>query len=142
MKISARNVLSGTVAHLVHGPVNAEVVVRLSGGDEIIATVTHTSARNLGLAVGRPAIALIKAYSVMIMLPGTGIRLSARNTLRGRVLRITNAPVSSEISIALAGGSVVHAVITHDALTELGIEPGSDVLAVVKASSVVLAVPA
>lgn len=142
MKISARNVLSGTVAHVTHGPVNAEVVVRLPGGDEITATVTLTSAKNLGIAVGKPATALIKAYSVMVMLPDAGIRLSARNALRGKVAKVTNAPVSTELAIELAGGSLVHAVITHDALTELGIKPGSDVIAVVKASSVVLAVPA
>ena len=142
MKISARNVLSGTISSITHGAVNAEVVVGLKGGDEITATITLTSAKSLGLAVGKPVTALIKAYSVMVMLPNPGMRLSARNSLAGRVTRISTAPVSTEVTIALRGGDEVHAVITHDALSELGLKQDTDVIAVIKASSVVLAVSA
>ena len=142
MKISARNVLSGTVSSITHGVVNTEVVVGLKGGDEITATITLTSAKALELAVGKPVTALIKAYSVMVMLPNAGLRLSARNSLAGRVTRISSAPVSTEVTIALRGGDEVHAVITHDALSDLGLKQGTDVIAVIKASSVVIAVSA
>ena len=142
MKISARNVLSGTVSSLTPGAVNTEVVLGLPGGDQITATITNTSAHSLGLAVGKAVTALIKAYSVMVMLPDAGVRLSARNCLAGKITRITNAPVSTEVTIALRGGSEVHAVITHDAVGDLGLATGIEVLAVVKASSVVLAVAA
>ena len=142
MKISARNVLSGTVTSITHGVVNTEVVLGMTGGDEITATITLASAKSLGLAVGKAVTALIKAYSVMLMLPNAGIRLSARNSLAGKVTRISSAPVSTEVSIALRGGDTLHAVITHDALSDLGLKQGTDVIAVIKASSVVLAVSA
>ena len=141
MKISARNVLSGTVSSVTNGAVNTEVVLDLTGGDHIIATITNTSAKSLGLAVGKPATALIKAYSVMVMLPTTGLRLSARNALPGKVTRIIEAPVSTEVTIALNSGNEIHAVITHDAVTDLALKQGADVVAIIKASSVVLAVP-
>ena len=66
MKISARNALKGTVKSLTMGAVNAEVVIELPGGIEIVSIITKHSAESLGLAVGRSAFAVIKASDVMI----------------------------------------------------------------------------
>jgi molybdopterin-binding protein len=66
MKISARNVLKGTVKELIHGAVNSEVVVELPGGVEIVSIITKHSAEALELAVGKEVYAVIKASDVMI----------------------------------------------------------------------------
>lgn len=66
MKISARNALKGKIKELQQGPINAEVVVELPNGDEIVAIVTRQSADNLGLAVGKEVYAVIKASNVML----------------------------------------------------------------------------
>ncbi len=55
---------------------------------------------------------------------------------------VSEGPVSAEVSITLAGGDVVHATITHEAVTELGIKAGVAATAVFKASSVILAIGA
>ena len=139
MKISARNVFRGKVAAIKSGAVNDEVDLVTDGGDSIVAVVTHESVRSLGLAVGSEAIALIKASSVLVMTEG-GVRLSARNCLSGKVARVTEGPVSAEVAIRLRGGAEVHATITREASIELGLKAGVDATAVIKASSVVLAV--
>ena len=76
-RLSARNQLAGTIAHVEHGAVNDEVVLTLSseGGDTaaditIAAIVTSASAQALGLAPGVRAIALFKASSVIVGVPG------------------------------------------------------------------------
>jgi molybdopterin-binding protein len=66
MKISARNVLKGKVKRVVQGSVNSEITLELPGGVEIISVITKTSAKNLGLAKGKEAYAIIKATNVMI----------------------------------------------------------------------------
>ena len=66
MKISARNMLKGTVKSIVHGAVNSEVVVELPGGLEIVSIITKTSAETLGLAPGKKTYVVIKASSVML----------------------------------------------------------------------------
>ncbi|MEP7084021.1 MAG: TOBE domain-containing protein, partial [Betaproteobacteria bacterium] len=63
--LSARNQLSGTVASLRPGAVNAEVEID-AGGVRIVAIVTQSSARALGLAPGVPAQAVFKASSVIV----------------------------------------------------------------------------
>lgn len=66
MKISARNVFKGTVKQITMGTVNAEVVVGLPGGQEIVSIITRHSAESLELEVGKEVFAVIKASDVMI----------------------------------------------------------------------------
>ncbi|HEX3050895.1 MAG TPA: molybdopterin-binding protein [Aggregatilineaceae bacterium] len=66
MKISARNVIKGTVVKVTHGAVNTEVLLELPGGAQIVSIITKESAMSLELAVGKQAYAIIKASNVMI----------------------------------------------------------------------------
>jgi molybdopterin-binding protein len=66
MKISARNTLKGVVKRIELGAVNAEVTVELPGGIEVVSMITKKSVADLGLSVGKPAYAVIKASSVML----------------------------------------------------------------------------
>lgn len=142
MRISARNVFKGKVTALKPGAVNSELEITTPGGDRIVAVITNESARSLGLSVGSPASALVKASSVLVMTAGDGVKLSARNCLPGNIAKVTHGPVSADVTIALASGGTVHATITHDSATELGLKPGIAATAVIKASSVIIAVEA
>jgi len=66
MKISARNTIRGTVKNVVQGAVNAEVVLRVAPGIEIVAMISAHSAKALKLEKGKKAYAVIKATSVMV----------------------------------------------------------------------------
>jgi molybdopterin-binding protein len=66
MKLSARNLLKGKVSKITMGAVNAEVEIKLEGGQTIVSIITINSVKKLGLAVGKEAYAMIKASSVMI----------------------------------------------------------------------------
>jgi molybdate transport system regulatory protein len=140
MKISARNVFKGAVSHLETGAVNAEVTVGIAGGEKITAIVTNGSVKSLGLEVGKEVSVLIKSSSVMVLVDGSGVRLSARNSLAGTVQNVVEGAVDAEVSIALPGGVVVHAVITKESVKNLGLKAGVPATAVVKSSSVILGV--
>ena len=140
MKISARNVFEGTITALVDGAVNAEVEITTPGGDRIVAVVTESSAQSLGLAVGKPAMAFVKAPWVIVMADKGGTKLSARNQLAGVVQHIEKGAINSEIAIKLPGGTLVHAVITNEAVMELGLKPDAPASALIKASHVVIGV--
>ena len=66
MRLSARNQLPGTVVSVSHGSVMSTVTIRLSGGDEVVASITKESAESLGLAAGDQVSAVIKATDVMV----------------------------------------------------------------------------
>lgn len=142
MKISARNVFAGTISALVDGKVNAEVEITTPTGDRIIAIVTEGSVAALGLAVGKPAVAYIKAPWVMLLAGDGSVKFSARNQLAGTVDSVQKGAVNSDVSIKLVGGTLVYAVVTNDAVLELGLKPGVPACALIKASHVILGVPA
>lgn len=66
MKLSARNQLRGKVQRLTPGAVNTEVVIDIGGGTSIAAIITKDAAESLKLALGKPAIAIFKASSVIL----------------------------------------------------------------------------
>lgn len=142
MKVSARNVFSGKVAAIHAGAINAEVELVTNGGDRIVAVVTQASIKELELVPGKEAFALVKAPWVMLVADGAGVKLSARNRLAGTVTRLAKGAVNSEVVIGLPGGSEVYAIVTNDAVADLGLKEGCPATAVIKASHVVLGVPA
>lgn len=140
MKTSARNEFLCRVKALKTGAVNAEVLLDIGGGDELVAIVTNESVENLGLAVGREAYALIKASWVIVSAADDRFRTSARNQLCGRVVRCQAGAVNSEVVIALDGGKQLAAIVTNESLDSLGIREGERACALVKASHVIVAV--
>lgn len=66
MKISARNVLTGTVLDVKEGPVNSQVKVDIGGGNTITSMITTDAASDLGVAVGKQVHVVIKASEVML----------------------------------------------------------------------------
>ena len=64
--LSARNQLSGTVSRIERGAVSSLVGVTLPGGAVVTASVTNDAVDALALAVGQPATAVFKAYSVLL----------------------------------------------------------------------------
>jgi len=66
MRVSARNILKGKVKKVVHGAVNSEVTVTLSGGAELVSIITKQSAKSLKLAKGKSVYAVVKASNVIL----------------------------------------------------------------------------
>jgi molybdopterin-binding protein len=68
------------------------------------------------------------------------MKLSARNSLPGIVRKIAPGAVNAEVTIELAPGLIVVSVITLDAVQSLQLKVGDHAYAVIKASSVMIAV--
>jgi len=68
------------------------------------------------------------------------MRLSARNVIKGKVKSITPGAVNSEVVISAPGGTEIVAIITKSSADSLGLAVGKEAYAVIKASSVIVAV--
>jgi len=66
MKLSARNMIPGTVRNIERGAVNAEVTLEVAPDITVVSIITNDAVQALGLQVGMRAYAVIKASSVMI----------------------------------------------------------------------------
>jgi molybdopterin-binding protein len=66
------------------------------------------------------------------------LKLSARNQLRGTVSSINRGEAIANVALDVGGQRLV-ASITVEAVEDLGLSEGSEVLAVIKASDVIVA---
>lgn len=139
MKTSARNQLHGRVVRIQRGAVNDEITLDISGGAQLVATITHESTAELALAPGRDVIALIKAPWVLLA-TGSDVRVSASNRMPGVVSRITRGAVNAEVALTLAGGNTLIAIVTNESIDELALAEGVAATALINASHVLLAV--
>lgn len=140
MKLSARNQWHGEVVKLTPGSVNTVVEMDLKGGDKLTAVITRESAETLGLTIGCDVMALAKASSVIVATDIAGAHLSSRNQLSGTISRLNEGAVSCDVTLELAGGSLVGATVTSSAAADLGLKVGMPAWAVIKASSIILGV--
>ena len=68
------------------------------------------------------------------------MKISARNILKGKVKAITTGAVNDEVVIQLPGGSEIVSIITKSSAESLGLSPGKEVYAIIKASNVMIGV--
>ncbi|WP_099866841.1 TOBE domain-containing protein [Pararhizobium haloflavum] len=66
MKLSARNVLTGTVVDVTKGAVAAKVKIDIGGGHHITSTVTVEAVEELRLEKGKSVSAIIKASDIIL----------------------------------------------------------------------------
>lgn len=140
MKISARNQLKGTVTAIQEGAVNGTVAINV-GNAVVKASITMEAIKELGLAEGKDAIAIIKASNVMFGAGDAPIKgISARNQLAGTVTTIRRGAVNGHVTLELADGTLVTGSITNDAIDDLGLEVGAPAVAIVKSTDVLVGV--
>lgn len=66
------------------------------------------------------------------------MKLSARNVLRGKIVRITRGKTTGHVKLDVGGGTVVTASITMEAIRDLRLRRGDTAYAIIKASDVII----
>ena len=68
------------------------------------------------------------------------MKISARNILKGKIIKIIGGAVNSEIILELPGGTQIVSVITNESVDSLELKEGKQAYAVIKSSNVMIAV--
>ncbi|MBM3073499.1 TOBE domain-containing protein [Enterobacter sp. RHBSTW-00994] len=139
MSVSARNQLTGIVSATSHGAVNDEVELTLQGGAKLVAIVTTSSKEALGLVPGKEAIALIKAPWVTLATEDCGLKFSARNQFAGAIASVTEGAVNATVHIQTDAGFEIVAVVTNESRKEMQLAAGKRIIALIKASAILIA---
>jgi molybdopterin-binding protein len=69
------------------------------------------------------------------------MKLSARNQLKGKVVAVQKGATTGHVKIDIGGGVIVTSSITNEAVDELALSLGDEVVAVIKASDVIVLKP-
>ena len=118
--------------------VNSLISAKLAGGEVLKATVTVDSEKGLDLKVGKKAIFLFKASSVIVS-KDDSIKLSATNQIKGVVSEIKDGAVNAEVIIDV-NGSKISAIITRESVSSLALKAGDKVTAIIKATQIIVGV--
>ena len=140
MRISAKNVFSGTVCEIARDVSVSQVVLQLKSGHQMTAVVSTDSVDALELEIGSSAYALVKASSVMIANNDLTLKISAKNRITGRITKITESAVVGEVVLDIGAGETITATITDSSVRNLDLREGIEVCAIIKSTSVIIGV--
>jgi molybdopterin-binding protein len=68
------------------------------------------------------------------------MKISARNILKGKVIKVVRGAVNAEVTIELPGGTQLVSIITNTSVETLGLTEGKQAYAIIKASNVMVGV--
>jgi molybdopterin-binding protein len=68
------------------------------------------------------------------------LKLSARNQIAGTIKTVTPGATTSHVTIEVSPTVTITASITNEAVADLGLKPGMQAIAVIKASDVMVGV--
>jgi len=138
IKTTATNQLYGAITAIQTGAVNAEVLVELKGGEQIVSSLTLMELELLELSIGSDVLLLINDPEIIVITDLGNSPLSARNCLGGTVIRVQYDGVDAEIVINLPSGDSLVATISQVSALALELNPGVSAYAVFKSNAVIL----
>lgn len=141
MKLSARNQLLVKIKDVKKGAVNTQIVAELDSGDTMRSIITQQSASELNIKAGDEAKFIFKASSVIVGKDdGKDLKISAANQIKGVIKNIDIGSVNAEIIIDIKGNQNIVAIITKESVSNMKLQKGDKVVAVIKASSIMVGI--
>lgn len=69
------------------------------------------------------------------------MKLSARNQLKGKILKVDEGLITSKVMLDLGNGNVISAIISKDAIADLDLKTGDTAFAIIKSTEVIIGTP-
>ena len=69
------------------------------------------------------------------------MKLSARNQLKGKILKVEEGLITAKVTLDLGNGNVITAIISKEAIADLDLKPGIEAFAVIKSTEVIIGTP-
>lgn len=69
------------------------------------------------------------------------MKLSARNQLKGKILKVEEGLITAKVILDLGNGNVISAIISKDAIADLDLKSGDVAFAIIKSTEVIIGTP-
>jgi molybdopterin-binding protein len=69
------------------------------------------------------------------------MKLSARNQLKGKIVKVDEGLITSKVMMDLGNGNIISAIISKDAIKDLELKPGKEAYAIIKSTEVIIGTP-
>ena len=136
LQLSARNQIQAEVLSVASENVNAKILLRLKGGQEIISVITNEAVENLHLSQGQSVTAIIKS-SVVIVSP-TAKTMQVDNRLKGVIAKIDTDSHNAKIVVDVGKGDTIVSVLALDVFETFNFISGDTVMVGVQSNDIML----
>ena len=117
-----------------------DALINTNPGSDVVALWRQESARAMRRFLKQAAASALSGADDSPR-PRSEVRLSARNQLRAHIDTVVHGDVMSSIKAVLPDGQRLTAAITRDAVEELDLAAGDDVVMIVKSTEIMVAKP-
>jgi molybdopterin-binding protein len=69
------------------------------------------------------------------------MKLSARNQLKGKIIKVDEGLITAKVVLDLGNGNVISAIISKDAIADLNLKQGDEAFAIIKSTEVIIGIP-
>lgn len=141
MKTSADNIFCGKITKTDIGAVNAIIYVETDNGQQVAASMTIDSFKDMGIDIGVEVCALITASSLIVIETASEdevITTSARNKFSGKVSVVTRGAVNSEIILDMPSKAKLKIIVSNESADGLSLSFGKSISAYCQAANVII----
>jgi len=136
LQLSARNQIQAEVLSVASENVNAKIVLKLKGGQEIISVITHEAVENLHLSQGQSVTAIIKSSAVLVS--STAEIMHVDNRLKGVIEKIDTDSHNVKVVIDIGKGDKIVSVLPLEVFEISKFTRGAEVIVGIKSNDIML----
>jgi len=141
MQISARNQIQAEVVSVETENVNANVVLKLKSGKELLSTITKEAVENLHIEEKQTVIAIFKSNAVLLAEKAdekSAYEKSNENRLEGIVTEIDKDAENTKVVVDIGDHDTVVSVMPTAVLEKVELSEGSSVIAMIKSNDIMI----
>lgn len=136
MQISARNQIQAEVVSVDSENVNANILLKLKSGKELLSTITKEAVENLNVEENQTVIAIFKSNAVLLSKKTD--EKSNKNRLKGIVTKIDKDIENSKVVVDIGDHDTIVSVLPTAVLEKMELIEGSSVIAMIKANDIMI----
>jgi len=136
MQISARNQIQSEVVSVDSENVNANILLRLKSGKELLSTITKEAVENLHIEEDQTVIAIFKSSAVLLSKKAD--KKSNENRLEGIVTKIDKDVENTKVVVDIGQHDTIVSVMPTAVLDKMELIEGSSVIAIIKANDIMI----
>ena len=136
MQISARNQIQAEVVTVDSKNVNANILLKLKSGKELLSTITKEAVESLHIEEDQTVIAIFKSSAVFLSKKGE--EKSNENRLEGIVIQIDKDVENTKVVVDIGQHDTIVSVMPTAVLEKMELIEGSSVMAMIKANDIMI----
>ncbi len=136
MQISARNQIQAEIVSVDSQNVNANILLKLKSGKELLSTITKEAVENLHIEEDQTVIAIFKSNAVWLSKKVD--EKSNENRLEGIVIKIDKDVDNTKVMVDIGQHDTIVSVMPTAVLEKMELIEGSSVIAMIKANDIMI----